>query len=158
MASTIYTDCAHCGARFGQPYDPGRPRQFCSNACRQAAYRARKRRQGQEQQRQEQRRQRQREDRKANEDAWRRARDRYQRARARSQQPPPHAGTSRPGTWCGPCGGMRGPHTFHHDDAAHQRARRRYEGLHAEAASTSFPEEAAAYRMKAEQLRAKYGL
>jgi hypothetical protein len=37
-------------------------------------------------------------------------------------------------------------------------ARRRYDGLHAKAASTGFPEEAAACRAKAEQLRAKYGL
>ncbi len=42
--------------------------------------------------------------------------------------------------------------------AAHDRARRRYDGLHAKAASTGFPEEAAACRAKAEQLRAKYGL
>jgi hypothetical protein len=38
------------------------------------------------------------------------------------------------------------------------RARRRYDGLHAKAASTGFPEEASACRAKAEQLRAKYGL
>jgi hypothetical protein len=41
---------------------------------------------------------------------------------------------------------------------AHDRARRRYEGLHAKAASTGFPEEADACRAKAEQLRAKYGI
>jgi|RhiMetStandDraft_4_1073278.scaffolds.fasta_scaffold36768_2 hypothetical protein len=29
----------------------------------------------------------------------------------------------------------------HHDQAAHERARRRYDGLHAKAASTGFPEE-----------------
>ena len=72
--------------------------------------------------------------------------------------PPPHAGTSRPGLFCGSCGGHRGPHTFHHDQAAHERARRRYDGLCAKAASTGFPEEADACRAKAEQLRAKYGL
>jgi hypothetical protein len=33
-----------------------------------------------------------------------------------------------------------------------------YEGLHAKAASTGFPEEADACRAKAEQLRAKYGI
>jgi Protein of unknown function (DUF2786) len=47
---------------------------------------------------------------------------------------------------------------LHHDQAAHDRARRRYEGLCAKAASTGFPQEAAACRAKAEQLRAKYGL
>ncbi len=40
----------------------------------------------------------------------------------------------------------------------HQRARRRYEGLRAKAASTGFPHEATACHAKAEQLRAKYGL
>jgi Protein of unknown function (DUF2786) len=152
--SWIWSNCEHCGAEFGQPYDPGRRRRFCSGACRTAAYRARKRHQQQEQQRQERWR-------RAYEDGYRRAYEeagRHQRQRARSQQPPPHAGTSRPGTWCGPCGGIRGPHTFHHDDAAHQRARRRYEGLRAKAASTSFPHEADACRAKADALRDKYGL
>jgi hypothetical protein len=147
--SWIWTDCEHCGAEFGQPYDPGRRRRFCSGACRTAAYRARKRRQQQEQQqRQEQRR-------RAYDDTGRRQRE---RARTRASQPPPHAGTSRPGAWCGPCGGIRGPHTYHHDDAAHQRARRRYEGLRAKATSTSFPHEADACRAKADAMRDKYGL
>jgi hypothetical protein len=53
---------------------------------------------------------------------------------------------------------VAGSHIFHHDQAAHDRARRRYDGLHAKAASTGFPEEADACRAKAEQLRAKYGL
>jgi hypothetical protein len=44
------------------------------------------------------------------------------------------------------------------NQAAHDPARRRYDGPHAKAASTGFPEEAAACRAKAEQLRAKYGL
>ena len=60
--------------------------------------------------------------------------------------------------FCAACGGNRGPHTTHHDQAAHERARRRYEGLRAKAAATGFAEEAAACRAKAEQLRAKYGL
>jgi hypothetical protein len=59
---------------------------------------------------------------------------------------------------CAACGGHRSAHTVHHDQAAHDRARRRYDGLHAKAASTGFPQEAAACRAKAEQLRAKYGL
>jgi hypothetical protein len=39
----IYRTCPTCGHRFGQPDDPGRKRRFCSDACKQAAYRARKR-------------------------------------------------------------------------------------------------------------------
>ena len=71
MVTSIYTDCAHCGATFTQPNDPGRKRRFCSGACRTAAYRARKRRQEQdrERQRQEQRR-------RAYEDQARRQRER----------------------------------------------------------------------------------
>ena len=126
----IHRDCPTCGHRFAQPDDPGRKRRFCSDACKQAAYRQRKR---------------------AREQA-RRQRDRARRT------PPPHAGTSRPGPYCGSYGGHRGPHTLHHDQAAHDRARRCYNGLHAKAASTDFPEEADACRAKAEQLRAKYGL
>jgi hypothetical protein len=145
----IWSDCEHCGTPFGQPYDPGRRRRYCSGRCRTAAYRARKRHQQQHEQEQEQR------ERQRREDTGRRQRE---RARARSQQPPPHAGTSRPGTWCGPCGGVRGPHTYHHDDTAHQRARCRYEGLRAKAAGTSFPNEADACRAKADAMRDKYGL
>jgi endogenous inhibitor of DNA gyrase (YacG/DUF329 family) len=143
----IYRTCPTCGHRFGQPDDPGRKRRFCSDACKQAAYRQRKREREQARQR-------------AHEDARRRARDEQtRRARDRGRRPPPHAGSSRPaGRFCGACGGHRGPHTFHHDQAAHDRARRRYDGLHAKATSTGFPEEADACRAKAEQLRAKYGL
>ena len=39
----IYRTCPTCGTRFSQPGDLGRKRRFCSNACKQAAYRARKR-------------------------------------------------------------------------------------------------------------------
>ena len=141
----IYRTCPACGRRFGQPDDPGRKRRFCSDACKQAAYRARKRAREQARQRTED------DARRAREDA-RRARDRTRRT------PPPHARTSRPGPYCTGCGGHRGPHTVHHDQAAHDRAWRRYDGLHAKADSTGFPEEAAACRAKAEQLRAKYGL
>jgi predicted nucleic acid-binding Zn ribbon protein len=143
----IYRTCPTCGHRFGQPDDPGRKRRFCSDACKQAAYRARKRKREQARQR-------------AQDDARRREREEQtRRARDRARRnPPPHAGSSRFGPFCGTCGGHRGPHTFHHDQAAHDRARRRYEGLHAKAASTGFPEEADACRAKAEQLRAKYGI
>jgi hypothetical protein len=147
----IWQDCEHCGNQFSQPDDPGRKRRFCADACKQAAYRARKRAQEQARRRAEE------------EEAARRAREQRQRReeharQRRAHQPPPHAGSSRPGPFCGACGGHRGPHTTHHDQAAHECARRRYEGLRAKAASTGFPEEAAACRAKAEELRAKYGL
>jgi hypothetical protein len=103
----LYHTCPACGRRFGQPDDPGRKRRFCSDACKQAAYRQRKHAREQARQR-------------AQDDARRRAREDARRAR--------------------------------------DRARRRYDGLHAKAASTGFPEEADACRAKAEQLRAKYGL
>jgi hypothetical protein len=147
----IWRDCEYCGREFSQPDDPGRKRRFCADACKQAAYRARKRHADQAR-------------RQAEEDAARRAReerrrrDEQARQRQRAHWPPPHAGSSRPGPFCGACGGHRGPHTAHHDQAAHDRARRRYEGLRAKAAATGFAEEAAACRAKAEQLRAKYGL
>jgi hypothetical protein len=147
----IWRDCEYCGREFSQPDDPGRKRRFCADACKQAAYRARKRHAEQAR-------------RRAEEDAARRAheeqrrRDEQARQRQRAHRPPPHAGSSRPGPFCGACGGHRGPHTAHHDQAAHDRARRRYEGLRAKAAATGFAEEAAACRAKAEQLRAKYGL
>ena len=64
----IYRTYPACGRRFGQPDDPGRKRRFCSDACKQAAYRARKREREQA----------------------RRTRDRGCRT------PPPHAGSSRP--------------------------------------------------------------
>jgi hypothetical protein len=146
----IWRDCEHCGREFSQPDDPGRKRRFCADACKQAAYRARKRHAEQAR-------------RRAEEETARRTREERRRREEQARQrrahrPPPHAGSSRPGPFCGACGGHRGPHTSHHDQAAHERARRRYEGLRAKAASTGFTEEAAACRAKAEQLRAKYGL
>jgi hypothetical protein len=146
----IWRDCEHCGRALSQPDDPGRKRRFCSDACKQAAYRARKRHAEQAR-------------RRAEEETARRTREERRRREEQARQrrahrPPPHAGSSRPGPFCGPCGGHRGPHTTHHDQVAHERARRRYEGLRAKAAATGFAEEAAACRAKAEQLRAKYGL
>jgi hypothetical protein len=46
------------------------------------------------------------------------------------------------------------PHTYHRDDAAHERTRR-YEGLRAKAAGTNYPHDADACHAKAEQLRDK---
>ncbi len=59
---------------------------------------------------------------------------------------------------CSVCGGQRAEHTVHHDQAAHERARRRCEALLRKAAGTPFEHEAAACRAKADALRAKYGL
>jgi hypothetical protein len=85
-----------CGHRFGQPDEPGRKRRFCSDACKQAVYRQRKR--AREQARQQ-----------AQDGAHRRAREDARRARDRARRsPPPHAGTSRPGCWCGPAAATAG--------------------------------------------------
>jgi hypothetical protein len=174
--ATIWRTCPVCGASFEQPDDPGRKRVYCSRACQQAAYRARQRtgRQDQRQQRagsggsgagQRQN----------NDDAWWRARQRYQRAgtggnagqrqrgdqqRQEWRQPPPTGanGSARWRTWCSACGGQRAGHAVHHDQAAHERARRRHEALLRKAAGTTFEHEAAACRAKAEALRDKYGL
>jgi hypothetical protein len=59
---------------------------------------------------------------------------------------------------CSACGGLRAWHTVHHDQAAHQRARRRHDALLRKAAATTFEHGAAACRAKAATLRAKYGL
>jgi Protein of unknown function (DUF2786) len=176
--ATIWRTCPVCGASFEQPDDPGRKRVYCSRACQQAAYRARQRsgrqdqRHGGGQQRQD------------NDDAWWRARERYQRANAggndagqrhqrrqdqRQQRQPPPTGANgqrpgatssgtRPKVMCSACGGLRARHTVHHDQAAHQRARRRHDALLRKAAATTFEHEAAACRAKAEAMRAKYGL
>jgi hypothetical protein len=154
---TITIPCEGCGEPIEQPDDPGRKRRTCSDACRQAAYRRRKRAQREHQ--------RAREEQEAQARARERARRhqeeeaRRQRERTHSQhRPPPHAATSRPGPWCGTCGGHRGPHAHHHDQAAHERARRRYEALRRKAAGTAYQPEAEACTAKAEHLRAKYGL
>jgi hypothetical protein len=56
----------------------------------------------------------------ANRQRQREEQARRQRERARTRRPPPHACSSRPGPFCGTCGGHRGPHTLHHDQAAHE--------------------------------------
>jgi hypothetical protein len=109
--------------------------------------------------------------RQANDDAWWRARERYQRQRQEQRQPPPSgANGQRPGATsgayrqrpkvaCYQCHGLRARgHTFHHDQAAHERAWRRYEALLRKAAGTTFEHEAGACRAKAEALYDKYGL
>jgi hypothetical protein len=162
--ATIWRTCPVCGRSFEQPDDPGRKRVYCSRACQQAAYRARQRagangagqwrtgRQDQRSRRQEWR------------SDWRHQRagtGAGQRQRGGQQrQPPPGSanGSGRPRAWCSACGGLRAAHAVHHDQAAHERARRRYEALLRKAAGTTFEPEAAACRAKAEALYAKYGL
>jgi membrane protein involved in colicin uptake len=84
----IWRDCEHCGREFSQPDDPGRKRRFCADACKQAAYRARKRHADQAR-------------RRAEEEAARRAReerrrrDEQARQRQRAHRTPPHAARSR---------------------------------------------------------------
>ena len=140
----IYRTCPACGRRFGQPDDPGRKRRFCSDACKQAAYRARKR--AGEQAR-----------RRAQDDARRRAHEEQAR-RARDRTRPPMPGPAAPAPSAGRAAATAAPTASITTRPAHDRARRRYDGLSAKAASTGFPEEANACRAKAEQLRAKYGL
>jgi hypothetical protein len=172
--ATIWRTCPVCGTSFEQPDDPGRKRVYCSRACQQAAYRARQRtgagqRQPGGQQRtgrgdQRSRRQEWRSD-------WRQERQQHaraggtgagQRQRWRQEQrtPPPGSanGSGRWRTWCSTCGGQRAEHTVHHDQATHDRARRRYDALLRKAAGTTFAHEAAACRAKAEALLDKYGL
>ena len=78
------------------------------------------------------------------------ARERYQRANAggngagqRQQYRSARHGRHRAAgggakVRCPECGGLRAPHTVHHDQAAHERARRRYEALLRKAAGTTF--------------------
>jgi Protein of unknown function (DUF2786) len=176
--ATIWRTCPSCGASFEQPDDPGRKRVYCSRACQQAAYRARQR---QRSGRQDQRSRRQ--DQRSRRQEWR-SDQRQQRAgsggdgagqrrgggqqRQDWRQPPPGGangprpgaagGGVRPKVMCYQCHGLRAEHTVHHDQAAHQRARRRHDALLRKAAGTTFAHEAAACRAKAEALRVKYGL
>jgi hypothetical protein len=103
----IRSSCAWCGAGFEQPDDPGRKRRYCSAACKQAAYRARKRREQQARQRaEEEAARRAREERARREEQARRAQTRrpppprplVQRLRRASQPPhlPPRPGRPRP--------------------------------------------------------------
>jgi hypothetical protein len=174
--ATIWRTCPVCGRSFEQPDDPGRKRVYCSRACQQAAYRQRQRQAGWQQRtgRQDQR-----DGRREWRSDWRQQRARSggdgagqrrsggQRRQEQRRPPPGGANGQRPGAAggvrpkvnCYLCHGLRARgHTFHHDQAAHERAWRRYQALLAKAASTSFEHEAAACRAKAEALYEKYGL
>jgi hypothetical protein len=177
--ATVWRTCPSCGRSFEQPDDPGRKRVYCSRACQQAAYRARQRQRadGHQQRtgRQEQRHGRQgwrsdqRQQRASSGGDGAGQRQRGGRQRQQWRQPPPTgangqrpgatSGGVRPKVNCYLCHGLRARgHTFHHDQAAHERARRRYQALLRKAAGTPFEHEAAACRAKAEELYAKYGL
>jgi Protein of unknown function (DUF2786) len=169
--ATVWRTCPSCGASFEQPDDPGRKRVYCSRACQQAAYRARRRAGGGQRQDGGQQR--------TGRQEWRSDwhGQRHQRAdpgsdgagqrqqwRQEQRQPPPSGtggqrpGATRPKVMCTACGGLRARHTVHHDQAAHQRARRRHDVLLRKAAATTFQHEAEACRAKAATLRDKYGL
>jgi hypothetical protein len=131
-AATFRRTCPRCKRRFEQPNDPGRRRVYCSDACKQAAYRARVKRQREQADRQRERGE---------------PSSRSSRERARQQA---RAGTN---------GHRGGPGPDERFDGPEQaRARRRIEALLREAASTAFPYEAAACRAKVEELRQRHGL
>jgi hypothetical protein len=169
--ATVWRTCPSCGASFGQPDDPGRKRVYCSRACQQAAYRARQRqrsdgwqqRTGRQEWRSDWRQQhQQRADPGGNGAGQRQHRRQEQRqpppGGATGQRPGPGSSGARPRVVCAACGGLRAAHTVHHDQAAHERARRRCDALLRKAAATTFEAEAAACRAKAQALRDKYGL
>jgi Protein of unknown function (DUF2786) len=167
VTATIWRTCPSCFGSFEQPDDPGRKRVYCSRACQQAAYRARQRQDDWQQRKS-------RGDQRTGRQKWRSDshQQRHQRADAGSdgagqrQPPPTGANGQQPGAtssagprvMCSACGGLRARHTVHHDQAAHQRARRRHDALLRKAAATTFEHEAAACRAKAATMRAKYGL
>jgi predicted nucleic acid-binding Zn ribbon protein len=172
--ATIWRTCPVCGAGFEQPDDPGRKRVYCSRACQQAAYRTRQRqrqagwqqRTGRQEWRSDWREQRHQRADSGGDGAGQRQQWRQQQ-REQRQPPPDDANGQRPGAtsgvrpkvMCDQCHGLRAPrHTFHHDQAAHQRAQRRHDALLRKAAATTFAHEAAACRAKAEALHDKYGL
>jgi Protein of unknown function (DUF2786) len=147
MTATIWRTCPGCYASFEQPDDPGRKRVYCSRACQQAAYRARQRTSaGQRSSRQDWRSERheQRHQRPGSERPGAGQRHHQRDQQHQQHRPPPHsANGQRSGAASG-------------DDLV--RIRRIIAALLRKAAVTSFPHEAAAWREKAEALRAKYGL
>jgi hypothetical protein len=134
----IDTTCRRCGVTFQQANDPGRKRQFCGNACRQADYRARAGKTGheaaQERARKEQER-REQDARRARERRAKEARDQAHRAGA---------------DWTAP---------NHRDTPAQARARAMCRKLMDRAAHVrSQGHEADLAREKAAAIRAKHGL
>lgn len=148
---TINCSCRMCGVTFSQPDDPGRKREFCSNACRQRAYRARGGRASGT--RRESARQRQR---RVEEEAWAREEARREQERQRSERRRQSEQGNRaqapngvPG-WCHPQGG---------DDAIKVKWRRVCRLLWERGSHpTANDHEATACREKATKIRERYGL
>jgi hypothetical protein len=146
VAETIVADCPSCGRTFEQPFDPGKRRVYCSNACRQREYRARGGRASGTRQQSESARQRQEEA-----EAWAReqakreqARERMRRNRGKGEE---HIPTP---PWCAECPS---------DTTTQARARRTARLLWTRAAHQGTTEhEATSCKAKAEHLRSKHGL
>jgi hypothetical protein len=145
--ATIETECESCGVTFEQPYDPGKRRQYCSNACRQRAYRARGGRASGTRYQSDSARAR-----REYEEAFAREEARRERERQRSQQrrgARNHDTSHRP-HWC---------HERHTDSAEQRKMRAKAALLMDRACHASTPEhEANAARVMADRIRAKYGL
>lgn len=147
-AEWIITSCEQCGSPIRQLDDPGRRRAYCSNACRQRAYRARGGRasgtryeSAGAQRRREQ------------EEAWERqkakAEQERQRAYERRHDSPWTPPKERPG-WCGDRFG---------DDPVRKAKRRRARLLWERSVHQGTNEhEAQACWERAEKIRAEYGL
>lgn len=143
---TIQTTCRQCGVTFLQVDDPGRKREFCSNACRQRAYRARGgRASGTRRETPGARR------RREEREAWakQKAQQEARNERRRTSPPPPADERPRTPGW-----------VFSADTDPYKRAKRRVCRLLWERAShRSTPEaEATACRERAEEMRVRYGL
>jgi hypothetical protein len=141
--------CAQCGRPNPQPYDPGSYREYCSNACRQRAYRARGgRASGTRYESAGSR------ARREQEEAWAREEERKERERQRSyrrrygfDEPAPEG---MPG-WC-----TSRPPT---DTPQQRRARERAYKLFTRAMHKGTgKDEAETCRLMAEKIRAKHGL
>lgn len=142
----VWTECAACGRGFDQPDDPGRKREYCSNACRQRAYRARGGR-ASGTRRESARARQQREE----QEAWAREEARREQERQRSQRRRGRTSTSTDvPEWC---------RERYSDDAATAKRRRTCRLLYERATHGSTPQhEAAACREKADAMRKRHGL
>lgn len=146
MATILSSTCETCGVTFLQPDDPGRRREYCSNACRQRAYRARGgRASGTRRESARARARREEQEAWAREEA-RRERDRQRKARERGRDSAPGAVPD----WCRPRSS---------DDARTAKRRATCRALLERAGHPGTnAHEASACRDKAEAMRARYGL
>lgn len=151
---TMTSSCRMCGVTFHQPDDPGRKREFCSNACRQRAYRARGGRASgtrRESARQQQRRR--------EEEAWAREEARKEQERQRSEDRRRQRSSSGAYTHSSAYAGDRWTWARDGDTTDQARWRRRCRLLMDRASHASTDtHEANACREKAEKLRERYGL